>query len=786
MGRALDGQAHSPLQPRSTRRAVDDGRAACSTDDPERPASTRACSSASTRAGRAPHAVRRGDRRRRRARCACSRPATASCSTGRLGPLGRRAFDDRARWRHAVGRARRRAGASRCRRRAACSRSRTAIRDVVLRGTESLAADAARARRRLPARRHPRASRRRSIDAYRDSGLSHLLAVSGENVAFVLALFGAAAPAAPARRAHGGRARDRARVRGDDAVRAVGAARVGDGGDRAARVASAAGPRRACACSRYAVIVLLARRSVPVALGRVRLSCGASAGIALVLAGRSARACPARASSASRSRSRSPRSSAYCRCCSWLFGTVSARHAARQPRRRARGRGARRLRLLRVAPSPVSCRGSARCCSNRPALLVAWITAVAARAGRRRPACTLDTPRRALGARLGRWPAACASVACLRARRRRSRPSGWVSARSTCAARVVVMGILNRTPDSFYDRGATWDFDAFLRRAEQLVADGADLLDVGGVKAGPGPEVGEAEELDRVVPAIEALQRALRRAALGRHVARVGARRRVRARARSSATTSPASTIPTTSRSRPSTTPPSSRPTSGCGRASPIPIRTTTISSPTSPRSCSSARERAEAAGLAPEQIVLDAGLDLGKTPAQSAVLLRETARARRRSATRCCCRRRTSASSASCSAARSTTGARSRSPRSRTASMQGAGSCASTTSRGTAAASCRTIEALLVEASRRDDHLVQGADPSLARPRGAAPRRRAARRRRPSFALDDHTMASRAARAGDADADAEPDDDDARVGRLDRAPDVRRARRPRCRARRS
>ncbi len=73
-------------------------------------------------------------------------------------------------------------------------------------------------------------------------------------------------------------------------------------------------------------------------------------------------------------------------------------------------------------------------------------------------------------------------------------------------ARALVMGILNRTPDSFYDRGATWDLDAFLRRAEQLVVDGADLLDVGGVKAGPGPEVDEAEELDRVVPAIVALR----------------------------------------------------------------------------------------------------------------------------------------------------------------------------------------------------------------------------------------------------------------------------------------
>lgn len=71
--------------------------------------------------------------------------------------------------------------------------------------------------------------------------------------------------------------------------------------------------------------------------------------------------------------------------------------------------------------------------------------------------------------------------------------------------RAVVMGILNRTPDSFYDKGAYWAFDDFLAKAERLVADGADLLDVGGVKAGPGEEVSEAEELDRVVPAVEAL-----------------------------------------------------------------------------------------------------------------------------------------------------------------------------------------------------------------------------------------------------------------------------------------
>ena len=71
--------------------------------------------------------------------------------------------------------------------------------------------------------------------------------------------------------------------------------------------------------------------------------------------------------------------------------------------------------------------------------------------------------------------------------------------------RAVVMGILNRTPDSFFDKGATYDFDAFLRRAEVLVDEGADILDVGGVKAGPGPEVTETQELERVIPAIEAL-----------------------------------------------------------------------------------------------------------------------------------------------------------------------------------------------------------------------------------------------------------------------------------------
>ncbi|HUP84392.1 MAG TPA: dihydropteroate synthase, partial [Acidimicrobiales bacterium] len=67
------------------------------------------------------------------------------------------------------------------------------------------------------------------------------------------------------------------------------------------------------------------------------------------------------------------------------------------------------------------------------------------------------------------------------------------------------MGILNRTTDSFFDKGAYFALDDLLRLAETHLAHGADLLDVGGVKAGPGPEVTEQEELDRVIPAVEAL-----------------------------------------------------------------------------------------------------------------------------------------------------------------------------------------------------------------------------------------------------------------------------------------
>jgi dihydropteroate synthase len=72
--------------------------------------------------------------------------------------------------------------------------------------------------------------------------------------------------------------------------------------------------------------------------------------------------------------------------------------------------------------------------------------------------------------------------------------------------RVAVMAIVNRTPDSFYDRGATFALRAAVAAAERALAEGADWLDVGGVKAGPGAHVSEREELDRVLPVVEAMR----------------------------------------------------------------------------------------------------------------------------------------------------------------------------------------------------------------------------------------------------------------------------------------
>lgn len=73
------------------------------------------------------------------------------------------------------------------------------------------------------------------------------------------------------------------------------------------------------------------------------------------------------------------------------------------------------------------------------------------------------------------------------------------------AARPAVMGIINRTPDSFYPSARFGDLAGALDRLDQLVADGADLIDIGGVRAGQeGDWVEAAEEIDRVGPFLEA------------------------------------------------------------------------------------------------------------------------------------------------------------------------------------------------------------------------------------------------------------------------------------------
>jgi dihydropteroate synthase len=192
--------------------------------------------------------------------------------------------------------------------------------------------------------------------------------------------------------------------------------------------------------------------------------------------------------------------------------------------------------------------------------------------------------------------------------------------------RALVMGILNRTPDSFYDQGAYYEFDAFLRKAEQLVADGADFLDVGGVKAGPGEEVTEAEELERVVPAVEALAGRFDvplsvdtwRASVAEACFEAGA---VVGNDISGfadpdylpvCAAAGASVVATHIRLAPRVPDPDPR----------YDDVVATVCAFLAERA-----ERARAAGIPTERIMVDAGLDLGKTEAQSLVLLRASDR---------------------------------------------------------------------------------------------------------------------------------------------------------------
>ena len=71
---------------------------------------------------------------------------------------------------------------------------------------------------------------------------------------------------------------------------------------------------------------------------------------------------------------------------------------------------------------------------------------------------------------------------------------------------LLIMAIVNRTPDSFYDRGATFAFEVALDRVRSVIADGAEIVDIGGVKAAPGTEVTVAEEIERTVSFVQAVR----------------------------------------------------------------------------------------------------------------------------------------------------------------------------------------------------------------------------------------------------------------------------------------
>jgi dihydropteroate synthase len=74
--------------------------------------------------------------------------------------------------------------------------------------------------------------------------------------------------------------------------------------------------------------------------------------------------------------------------------------------------------------------------------------------------------------------------------------------------RTLVMAIVNRTPDSFFRPGLTWEETAAMDRVHQVVAEGADIVDIGGVPAKPGSEVSPGEEIRRVVAFIAAVRAA--------------------------------------------------------------------------------------------------------------------------------------------------------------------------------------------------------------------------------------------------------------------------------------
>lgn len=187
--------------------------------------------------------------------------------------------------------------------------------------------------------------------------------------------------------------------------------------------------------------------------------------------------------------------------------------------------------------------------------------------------------------------------------------------------RALVMGIVNRTPDSFWDKGRFFDLSASLERTEALVEAGADIIDVGGVKAGPGPEVSEAEEMDRVLPVVERIvasfdvavsvdtwrasvaDEAFRLGAvLGNDISGLADPRYAEVAARAGA-----GVVVTHIRLAPRV-------------RDPEPVYGDLVGDVC--RFLTDRAARAVRAGVRPESVIVDAGLDLGKTTPQSLALL--------------------------------------------------------------------------------------------------------------------------------------------------------------------
>jgi dihydropteroate synthase len=193
-------------------------------------------------------------------------------------------------------------------------------------------------------------------------------------------------------------------------------------------------------------------------------------------------------------------------------------------------------------------------------------------------------------------------------------------------SRALVMGIANRTPDSFYDKGSYFASDRFLEHCDRLVTGGADIIDIGGVKAGPGDEVSEPEELDRVVPAVEAVTRRFDvavsvdtwRTAVAREAYAVGAviGNDISGFADdgylAEAAAVGASVVATHIRLRPRVPDPEPDYDDLVGT---VETRLAELA------------RAAEAAGIPSDRVILDAGLDLGKRTAHSLALLHESAR---------------------------------------------------------------------------------------------------------------------------------------------------------------